>query len=380
MAPAATEILALRESLSQEFPEIDEVCSDRYLSDVLSVPNRAFEYARDEKIRKALLWRREFGVGDMCKRFSYDMQAGMVEYTPGSTESFICSPALLKLCKSRALRILPNRDEDGRIVLLAETQLLDWHAAGVEAGLRYHVLVIEAALSMVRAENGKTPESMVLLVDTTAPLFAAPPPVAALQGMVSLLQKAYPDRINRIVVGPCNFMVRGLYKMASGFMAEKSRHKIKLVGTRPEEGIEFTVPSKISKQLSRSSSRHSSEADVKAPNSEGSTADSDGFASANEDLHVDGSFRRQVSKGGEQIQEFEETSLIRQVSGELSLAYSSMVVISTIDYEEFYTPISTPDIVQEVEPGKAAKTAGPAGFFMFQCCGQRADEQECETI
>merc|ERR1712166_738657 len=142
-------------------------------------------------------------------------------------------------------------------------------------------------MGMIRAENGKTPESMVLLVDTTAPLFAAPPPAAALQGMVSLLQKAYPDRIKRIVVGPCNFMVRGLYKMASGFMAEKSRHKIKLVGTRPEEGIEFMVPSKIAKpELSRSSSRHSSEADVKAQNSEGSTADSDGFASANEDLHV----------------------------------------------------------------------------------------------
>jgi len=234
----------LREALIKEYPEIQRLYSDRYLLDVLSVKGRTFEYACNEKLRKSLDWRRAFGIDRLCSRFRYDMQGGIFELLPatGNVDSqgaFTPSPALLELCKGGALRILPKRDQAGHIVLHAETQLIDWQAVGVEAGIQYHVLVIEAALKMMRSDNGQSPESMVLLVDTTGPMFARPPPIDALQSLVSLLQLAYPDRIHQICVGPVNFMVRGLYNIVARFLSSKSRQKIKLVSNRPKEGYLF---------------------------------------------------------------------------------------------------------------------------------------------
>jgi len=113
-------------------------------------------------------------------------------------------------------------------VLRAETRLLDWQAVGVEAGLQYHILIIEAALKMIRSDNGRSPESIVLFVDPSGPMLATPPPLSALQGLVSLLQKAYPDRIHRIDIGPVNFMVRGLYQMIKPLMSKSTQNKIKL--------------------------------------------------------------------------------------------------------------------------------------------------------
>jgi hypothetical protein len=102
--------------------------------------------------------------------------------------------------------------------------------------MQYHILVMEAALKVIRSSDKDMPESMILLVDTAGPLLARPPPMAALQGLVSLLQLAYPDRIHQICVGPANFMVRGLYTMASRLISKNSRHKIKLVSNHPKEG------------------------------------------------------------------------------------------------------------------------------------------------
>jgi len=231
----------LRKELVKEYPEIKWLCSDRYLSDVLSVKSRTFEYACNEKVRKSLQWRREFRVDRICDRFRYNARANLFELQPAIAKPdpqdiFQPSQALLSLCQSGALSILPSRSQAGHVVLHVETQLIDWQAVGVEAGMQYHVLVIETALNIIRSERGGSPESMVLLVDTTAPLFAKPPPVGALQGLVALLQRAYPDRIHQICVGPVNFVVRGLYNVVSHFMSKNSQHKIKLISKRPKEG------------------------------------------------------------------------------------------------------------------------------------------------
>jgi len=224
----------LRGALVTEFPEISGLCSDRYLSDVLSVPGRKFEYARDEKVRKALEWRREYGVDRMCSRFRYNMMKGVLEVLPAETDSdFEPCAGLLKLCQDGAFQILRDPGEEGHVVLHSQTQRIDYHDVGVEAGIQYHVLIIEAALRIIRSEKGCRPESMILLADTSGPLFAKPPPIALLQGLVSLLQRAYPDRIHCIRVGPVNVAVRGLYKLASPFMSVNSRQKIKLLGKRP---------------------------------------------------------------------------------------------------------------------------------------------------
>jgi len=226
---------ALREGLVKDFPEIIVLCSDAYLAAVLGVPNRTFEYARDEKIRKALAWRRSFGVDALRSRFRYDMEEGVLKLIPadesGSANPFEPSPALLILAKSRALRILPERGQDGRVVLLAETQLVKWREVTTEAFLQHHVLVLEAAFDVIRNTPGASPESITLLVDASGPLQA--PPIAALQGMATLLQRAYPDRIHKICVGPVNFVVRSLYHMLAHLLSKTSRDKITLVGVLP---------------------------------------------------------------------------------------------------------------------------------------------------
>jgi len=195
----------------------------------------------------------------LCSRFRYQKESGIFELlpptaNPDSQDIFSPSQGLLELCQAGALKILPSRSQAGRIVLNAEAQLINWHAVGVEAGTQYHVLVIEAALSIIRSEQGETPESLVLLVDTTGPLLATPPPLGALQSLVSLLQRAYPDRIFQIHVGPVNFAVRGLYSMVSRFMSKNSRHKIKLVSIRPKDGDLFGAPT-----VDRSTAGHVSE-------------------------------------------------------------------------------------------------------------------------
>mmetsp|Transcript_101718 Transcript_101718/g.328228 ORF Transcript_101718/g.328228 Transcript_101718/m.328228 type:complete len:375 (+) Transcript_101718:65-1189(+) len=226
---------ALRAGLVKDFPEITLLCSDAYLTAVLGVPNRTFEYARDEKIGKALAWRRTFNVEALRSRFRYDMEEGVLNLIPadesGRANSFEPSPALLKLAKSRALRILPERGEDGRVVLLAETQLVKWREVTAEAFLQHHVLVLEAAFDMIRNTSGGSPESIIVLVDASGPLQA--PPVAALQGMAMLLQRAYPDRIHKICLGPVNFVVRSLYNVVTHLLSKTSRDKITLVGVLP---------------------------------------------------------------------------------------------------------------------------------------------------
>ena len=73
----ASQISSLRKSVRQSYPEIDQLYSDAYLSAVLSVPDRTYEYARDEKISKALEWRRDYGVDLLTEAFRCDENAGI---------------------------------------------------------------------------------------------------------------------------------------------------------------------------------------------------------------------------------------------------------------------------------------------------------------
>ena len=239
------QILSLRHALRNDFPEIDTLYSDEYLALVLNVPDRTFEYARDEKIRQALEWRREFHVGALRNAFGCEETKGGTVFVPSGVmepsnigsrhreeEVFTPSPQLIEVCASGAFVVQKDLDGDGRIVLLAKASKLDWWTTGVEAGLQYHVLVIEHALERIASSPERLPESLVVKVDTSN-LSYIPPPFAALTGMGLLLQKAYPDRIHRIEVGPVNSLLCGLYELIKPLLRPRSRDKIVLLEKSP---------------------------------------------------------------------------------------------------------------------------------------------------
>jgi len=171
---------------------------------------------------------------------------------------FVPTPALLEVCASGAFvvgkeewveeRTAITRGRCRRLVVRADTSRLNWWQTGVEAGLLYHVLVLEEAFERIRTENsqrrsldsdnenenknGPLSESIVVLVDTTgAPLL--PPPLSVPRGMVQLLRKAYPDRIHRIYVGPVHPWLRTLYNYLASTLKPRTRDKIVLLTEAP---------------------------------------------------------------------------------------------------------------------------------------------------
>jgi len=257
---SSSSVAALRSSLRSEYPEIDDLYSDSYLQSVIDVPGRSFDYARDEKIRGALEWRRGYGVDGLISSFVCDEgddgTFSVVENSTGidssSTTStgaeeqsdlcdpcFVPSPELIQACKTGAFRV-GGFENDGRIMLYARTALFNWWSVGVEAGIQYHVLVIEHALQMMMKGNTSEAnegsngviDSMVLFVDT-ADASLVPPPVGTLTGFASLLQRAYPDRIYKIYVGPVNSLLRQLYQIISPYLRPRSRDKIVLLPCSP---------------------------------------------------------------------------------------------------------------------------------------------------
>ena len=114
----------LRSHLEHEYPEIRGLYSDAYLARVLSVPGRAFEYARDEKIAKALQWRRDFGVEKLVRSIQCDDGVW-------SSSDAEASPALLETCLEGFLQ-WKGTDGEGRPVLYCQTSLVDWRCRGVE--------------------------------------------------------------------------------------------------------------------------------------------------------------------------------------------------------------------------------------------------------
>mmetsp|Transcript_8152 Transcript_8152/g.17613 ORF Transcript_8152/g.17613 Transcript_8152/m.17613 type:complete len:283 (+) Transcript_8152:85-933(+) len=244
----ATAVDTLRLSVRRSHPEIDRLYSDAYIGAVLSVPNRTYEYARDEKIIGALEWRRSFDVDALVGAFRCDEGAGgvfrLVDSGPKNGSFFDPSQSLVDICLSGAFS-LAGFDNEGRAVLRSKAALLDWWKTGVEDGIRYHVLVIEHALRVISenrnkdndtrgGDNESIPESMVLYVDTSD-LGYIPPPLGALTGMAKLLQRAYPDRIHRIHVGPVNAVLMKLYEFISPYLRPRSREKISLMECAPNK-------------------------------------------------------------------------------------------------------------------------------------------------
>ena len=226
----------LRATLRSSYPEIDELFSDSYINAVLSVPNRTYQYALNEKIRGALDWRRSYNVDSLVAAFQYDESNGtlrLADDQSGRSESehkdnpnivsFSPSQSLIDVSMSGAFS-LAGFDNEGRGILHSRTGLLDWWRTGVEDGIRYHILVIEHAL--------KKAESLVLCVDTSD-LPYIPPPMSTFTEMASLMQRAYPDRIHKIHIGPVNGLLRKLYEMVSPYLRPRSRDKIKLLDCAP---------------------------------------------------------------------------------------------------------------------------------------------------
>jgi len=356
------------------------LCSDAYLTAVLGVPNRTFEYARDEKIKKALAWRRTFDVEALRSRFRYDMEEGVLNLIPadesGRANSFEPSPALLKLAKSRALRILPERGEDGRVVLLAETQLVKWSEVTAEAFLQHHVLVLEAAFDVIRNTPGANPESITLLVDASGPLQA--PPIAALQGMATLLQRAYPDRIHKICVGPVNFVVRSLYNVVTHLLSKTSWDKITLVGVRPT--LASLRPRSPSGAKSASSSTANQvgppEAKVR-PDSELSTQSPPGTRGSDSELTV-GSPQRclfglvgrstRIDHGGKVERVLSTEDVRTPLFGRDNKSRDRFFSYGEADARQLQSA------TVRAEPARSPFS------FIFSCCYQRSDESELDAI
>ncbi|KAL9184468.1 hypothetical protein ACHAXT_002554 [Thalassiosira profunda] len=168
---------SLRSSIRPTYPEIDALYSDAYLAAVLSVPDRAYEYARDEKIAKALEWRRQYGVEALLAAFRCDEDAGGIfrakadddtpqtEQTSGNAATdvskqppsalFVPSAYLVDVCLSGAFTFA-GFDRAGRGILFSKTALLDWWSTGAEDGIRYHVLVLEHALKKLAERNNSS--------------------------------------------------------------------------------------------------------------------------------------------------------------------------------------------------------------------------------
>eukprot|EP00571_Detonula_confervacea_P017815 CAMPEP_0172298496 /NCGR_PEP_ID=MMETSP1058-20130122/1127_1 /TAXON_ID=83371 /ORGANISM="Detonula confervacea, Strain CCMP 353" /LENGTH=259 /DNA_ID=CAMNT_0013007771 /DNA_START=162 /DNA_END=941 /DNA_ORIENTATION=- len=234
----------LRASLQPTYPEIDELYSDAYLTAVLSAPNRSYEYARDEKIRGALESRKSYKVDALMAAFDYDVRGVLRrnnhrEDGDNSTILFTPSQSLVDVCVSGAFSFA-GFDNKGRGLLHTRAGLLDWWKTGVEDGIRYHILVLEYALRMLADRNEnlddgaeqKISESLVLCVDTTE-LGFIPPPLGTFTEMASLMQRAYPDRIHRIYIGPVNSVLRKLYELVLPYLRPRSRDKIVLLDCAP---------------------------------------------------------------------------------------------------------------------------------------------------
>mmetsp|Transcript_21924 Transcript_21924/g.52178 ORF Transcript_21924/g.52178 Transcript_21924/m.52178 type:complete len:364 (-) Transcript_21924:649-1740(-) len=270
----------IREALTEEYPELETLYSDAYLESVAGVPGRSISYATEHNVRRSLEWRRSYGIQSLRNAFKPGgEQPGMVVrgrcFVPcndpkaakspvldsnkhnESSSGFAVTSELVEVCSSGALVVADEEliDHENRrwLVVYADTSRLNWWKTGITAGLQYHVLVLENALERIRNDNsysnaGKNrrrkeattkttndahlEESVLLCVDTTSPPFL-PPPLGVFKGMTQLLQKAYPDRIHKIFVGPVSPWLRALYERIRPFLKPRSRDKIVLLGEVP---------------------------------------------------------------------------------------------------------------------------------------------------
>lgn len=187
----------IRRDLGDTFPELNDVCSDAYIRRIVSVPGRAFEYARDEKIANALIWRRDFGVDDLCNELIHIQE----EWIATDAITTCARPGVLELCRSGSLAW----QNTTKPILHSLVGYADW--TDTLAIMQHHVRVIEHGITNVLPLTNA--ECFSVVVDVSSLDIFCMPSVDVVKGLVTLFQKAYPERIDRIYVAPVNMILRG---------------------------------------------------------------------------------------------------------------------------------------------------------------------------
>ena len=171
-------------------------------------------YAKDEKIAKALLWRREFGVNGLCQELAY--LGG--EWVRTGAATTVAQPSVLELCSSGSL----TWENATPPMLRAVVPRADWN--DTLATLQHHVRVIEHGIAAILPLTGA--QCFSVCVDVSKLDVFCMPSTAVIRGLISLFQTAYPERIDRIYVAPVNSMLRRVLELFRPLMSARSRHKV----------------------------------------------------------------------------------------------------------------------------------------------------------
>ena len=207
----------LRIDLRTQYPEIDHVYNDDYLHKILSMPGNSFESARDEKVIKALLWRRAFGVDVLCDTLRFVCG----EWVQIESELYRPQPSTINLCRSNTLAWETTQGA----VLRSIVGKIDWSDA--LAIMQHHVVLIEYGISTILPMTSAN--SFHMIVDITQLGIFDLPPLRVVQNLAMLLQEAYPERIEYIHIGPVSTSLVLLFELVKPLLTRRSRNKINLV-------------------------------------------------------------------------------------------------------------------------------------------------------
>ena len=211
----------LRIDLRTQYPEIDSVYTDDYLHIILSIPGISFESARDDKVGKALLWRRAFGVDVLCDSLRFICG----EWVQIESELYKPNPNTINLCRSNTLAWEITQGP----VLRSVVDKVDWSDA--LAIMQHHVVLIEYGISTILPMTSAN--SFHMIVDITQLGIFELPPLRIVQDIAMLLQEAYPERIEYIHIGPVSTPLVLLFELIKPLLTSRSRDKIKLVSKLP---------------------------------------------------------------------------------------------------------------------------------------------------
>ena len=207
----------IRSELRGEYDELDQLYTDAYLEAIVSVPGRSYECARDEKVREALKWRRGFNVDALCAEASFCQ--GEWRLSDGLS---ITRPRTLAMYRSGLLAW------DGPVLwsIVGQTDWTDEFAI-----LQYHVRVIEHGITAVLPKANT--DSFQMVVDVSQLGIRNMPSLSIVRALASLLQTAYPERIDSIRIGPVSMALVALFALTKPFLSQSSRDKITLVTELP---------------------------------------------------------------------------------------------------------------------------------------------------
>lgn len=183
----------------KEYPEASK-WKNSYLSGILSVPNRAFEYSV-QKVINAIHWRREMQVESIHQRhLSQVLEAGSL-YWHGYSKQM-----------HPILWVRPSKK--------------DWDHFDCKEELRMHVLMVEAGINNMMPPNIDT----FLVVADSNGLGFQQMNVPFLRDLGKIMTIGYPDRLEKLYVGPVNFLVRAVYSIMKAFLPNRIFSKIQLMG------------------------------------------------------------------------------------------------------------------------------------------------------